>query len=167
MDATNAKVTGGALLDFLEVPTYREPATVQNCRTYVRKILGAAYGDAWHDREFSRADIQWQLEHFAAGATIGRDSIRSYQAGYSSLIDDYFGWLQTRAPVKASMKRIIAEIDAFERARRTKLAAFAERLAHDDTLAEPLPAPEMIALLVALLAALPDEVLDHLGDALT
>lgn len=161
------KATGQALLDFLEQPSYRSPSTVHNCRTYVRKILAAAYGGGWHDHEFTQADVQWQLEHFAAAATIGPDSIRSYQAGYSSLVADYFGWVTTRVPFKTSMKRVIAEMHAFERARREKLAAFPATLAHDDMLVEPLPQPEVLALLMALLAALPDEVLDRLGDALT
>ncbi len=161
------KVTGQALLDFLEQPSYRSPSTVHNCRTYVRKILAAAYGEAWSDHPFAQDDVTWQIDHFAGAATIGPDSIRSYQAGYSSLVADYFAWVTTREPPKTSMKRVIAEMHAFERARRAKLAAFPTTLANDDMLAEPLPQPEVLALLMALLAALPDEVLDRLGDALT
>lgn len=122
-ESTIPKVTGQALLDFLERPTHRSPMTVHNCRTYVRKILAAAYGEAWHDHPFTQADVRWQMDHFAAAATIGSDSIRSYQAGYSSLVADYFAWVATSEPVKTSMKRVIAEMHAFERARRAKLAA--------------------------------------------
>ena len=160
-------ITGQALLDFLEQPSYRSPATVQNCRTYVRKILSAAYGEDWRDKPFEQNKVDWQLDRFAGAAKIGHDSIRSYQSGYSSLVADYVAWLATRKPPMEPVKRLFAEMEAFERARRAKLAAFPATLASDETLAEPLPQPEVLDLLVALLAVLPDEVLDRLGDALT